>query len=68
MRGANYPANVVTDNPKAIFRLNRDRTMGLYQDLVVKMTAGEKMRKRSYRIVTLDLIYVDIIGIFTSTP
>jgi hypothetical protein len=46
LREANSSDNLVKANPKAIFRLNRDRTMGPYQDLVIKMTAGEKMRKR----------------------
>jgi hypothetical protein len=46
LRVANSSDNLVKANPKSTFRINRDRMMGPYQDLVVKMTAGEKMRKR----------------------
>ena len=42
----NTADGLVKAKPKAEFRSDRDHSMGPYHDLVVKMTAGELLRKR----------------------
>ena len=45
-RENNTADGLVKAKPKAEFRSDRDHSMGPYHDLVVKMTAGESLRKR----------------------
>ena len=45
-RANNTSDGLVKAKPKAEFRTDRDHSTGPYHDLVVKMTAGETLRKR----------------------